>query len=103
MKITVNMRESGQWTFYDVMIASKEGAEPFITVKDCKLVEGSKGPFVSFPARKDAKDKWWPMVYGSDAFQGAVIAEMRKAAPDTRTLSERRPKPPVVDDDIPFN
>ncbi len=23
-------------------------------------------------------------------------------APDTRTLAERRPKPPVVDDEIPF-
>ncbi len=102
MKITATMRQAGKWTFYDVMVASAEGREPFITIKDCKLIEGSRGQFVGFPSRKDDKDKYWPMVYGSDGFQAEVIRAMNAAAPDTRTISERRPKPPVVDDDVPF-
>jgi hypothetical protein len=101
VKITATRREAGKWTFYDVMLASGEGKEPFLTIKDCKIVEGSKGQFVGFPSRKDG-EKWWPMVYGSDAFQVEVIRAMNAVKThDGRTLSERRPKPPVVDDDLP--
>ena len=104
MKITATKREAGKWTFYDVMLASAEGREPFLTIKDCKLIDGSKGQFVGFPARKDDKDKWWPMVYASDGFQAEIIKAMNAATvrpTDTRTLSERK-KPPVDMDDIPF-
>ena len=100
MKITAKMREAGKWTFYDVMLASAEGREPFLTIKDCKLVEGSKGPFVGFPARKDG-EKWWPMMYGNDEFQAAIITAMRSVEPDKRSIAERRPKPPVADDSMP--
>jgi DNA-binding cell septation regulator SpoVG len=105
MKITATVRQAGKWTFYDVMLASAEGREPFLTIKDCKLIEGSKGQFVGFPSRKDDKDKWWPMVYGSDGFQAEVIRAMNAAEPpktDPRTIAERRPKPPVVDEDFPW-
>lgn len=101
MKITAKMREAGKWTFYDVMLATSEGKEPFLTIKDCKMIEGSKGTFVGFPSRKDAQDKWWPMVYGSDEFQAAIITAMRSVEPDKRTIAERRPKPPVAEDFSP--
>jgi hypothetical protein len=44
-------------------------------------------------------------VYASDGFQAEVIKAMNAATvrpTDTRTLSERRPKPPIADDDVPF-
>ena len=98
MKITATMRQAGKWTFYDVMFATAEGKEPFVTIKDCKLVDGSKGQFVGTPSRKDDKDKWWPMVYMSDACQAEVIKAMNAAAPaDTRTHGKR-----VADEDVPF-
>ena len=106
MKITAKARQGGEYTFYDVMLATAEGKEPFLTVKDCMVIDGSKGRFVSFPARKDNKDKWWPMLYASDAFKVELIKAMDAATPkqDTRTHAERK-KPTVADDDdslIPF-
>ena len=95
MKITAVKREAGKWTFFDVALSSGEGKEPFLTLKDCKIMEGSKGQFVSFPARKDEAAKWWPMVYGSDAFQVECIKAMNAAQP--------KPAAALADhDDIPF-
>jgi DNA-binding cell septation regulator SpoVG len=109
VKITAEKREAGRFTFYTVRLHSAEGKEPFLEIKDCKLIDGSKGQFVGFPARKDDKDKWWPMVYASDGFQAEVIKVMNAATvrpTDTRTLSERRPKPPTsladMVDDVPW-
>ncbi len=88
---------------FNVNLHSKEGAQPFLEIKGVRIVQGSKGDFISWPATKNAKtDKYWNHVYGSEAFNTAVLNEARKAAPDTRTLAERRPKPPVVDDEPPF-
>jgi DNA-binding cell septation regulator SpoVG len=101
MHITAEKREAGKYTFYTVSLASSPGKEPFMSIKDCKLIEGSKGAFVGFPSRKDDKDKWWPMVWANDAFQVEVVKAMRASTTDTRTLSERRPKPPE-EDSVPF-
>lgn len=106
MKITAERREAGKFTYYTVMIASAEGRDPFLTLKDLRIVDGQKGRFVGFPARKDDAGKYWPYVYASDAFQAECLramdtAETRK---DTRTLSERK-KPQTLaemDDDIPW-
>jgi DNA-binding cell septation regulator SpoVG len=100
MHITAEKREAGKYTFYTVSLASSAGKEPFMSIKDCKLIEGSKGAFVGFPSRKDDKDKWWPMVWANDAFQVEVVKAMRASTTDTRTHAER--KKPVDDGDVPF-
>ena len=80
MKITVEHRE-GKYPSMNVSLASSEGKEPFITLKGVRIIEGSKGPFLSFPARKDDAGKYWPHIWATDAFQSAVIAEARKSQP----------------------
>ena len=104
MKITAEARQAGRFTFYTVRLHTAEGRDPFLEVKDCKLIEGSKGRFVGFPARKDDKDKWWPYLYASEAFQAEIIKAMDAATPkqDTRTLAERK-KPTLTEmpDDLP--
>ena len=103
MHITAEARQGGKYTFYTIRLATAEGRSPFLEIKDCKIIEGSKGRFVSFPARKDDKDKWWPCVYASDAFQVELIKAMDAATPkaDTRTHAERK-KPTLANDDVPF-
>jgi DNA-binding cell septation regulator SpoVG len=102
MKITAEARQAGRFTFYTIRLHTDKGD---LEIKDCKLIEGSKGRFVGFPARKDDKDKWWPYLYASEAFQVEIIKAMDAATPkqDTRTLGERK-KPTLaeMDDDIPF-
>ena len=34
-----------------------------VTIYGCRLVEGKKGQFVSFPQRKDKNGKYWNLAY----------------------------------------
>ena len=92
MKITVQWI-AGDRPQFNVSLASAEGKEAFLDIKGCRIVDGSKGPFVSWPATKNEKSgKWWNHVYGSEAFNAAVIEAAEAARPkvDTRTHSERK-------------
>jgi DNA-binding cell septation regulator SpoVG len=80
---------------FNVTLASKEGAQPFLTIRGCRIVDGSKGRFVSWPARKLDNGKYWNHVYASDAFVDAVIRAYDESAPKPR-------KHAANDDDIPF-
>jgi hypothetical protein len=110
MKITAEGRSVGTTTFYTIKLASGEGREPFLELKDCKVIEGSKGRFVGFPARKEDKGgvtKYWPYMYASEAFQIELIKAMDAATPkpDTRTHGERTGRRVAQDDDdssVPF-
>jgi hypothetical protein len=105
VNITAEARQGGKFTYYTIRLATAEGRAPFLEIKDCRLIEGGKGRFVSFPARKDDKDKWWPHVYASDAFQVELIKAMDAATPrqDTRTLGQmRKGSAGDEDQDVPF-
>ena len=98
MKITVE-HFPGTHPQFNVSLASAEGKEPFLTVKGCRIVDGTKGEFVSWPATKNEKTgKYWNHVWASDAFNAAVLQAAKDAAPKP---ANRKPAP-VEDDDIPF-
>ena len=95
---------------FNVTLASKEGAPPFLTIKGCRVVDGSKGPFVSWPAKKMESGKYWNHVYASEAFQAAVLEAVNATRPakPARQKDERwqasapaRQAAPE-EDDIPF-
>lgn len=91
MKITITPIEGRDK--FDVALSSKEGAEPFLTIRGCRVVDGQKGKFISYPAQKMTESgKWWNHVRGSDAFNAAVLAEAMKARPAPAAM---------VDDDAP--
>jgi DNA-binding cell septation regulator SpoVG len=90
MKITVERRERD----FNVNLHSKEGAEAFLTIKGCRVVEGQKGPFVSWPAKKLDSGKYWNHCWGSDAFNQAVLEAYNAGAP-------KAAKAPATDD-VPF-
>jgi DNA-binding cell septation regulator SpoVG len=99
---------AGDRPSFNLNLHTDVGKATFLTIKGCRLMEGAKGTFVSWPATKNDKTgKWWNHCFASDAFNVAVIKAVREStpAPDTRTVAERRPKPPLADmeDDIPFN
>ena len=65
-----------------------QGAEPFLEIKDCRLIDGKNGAFVSYPARKDDKGKYWPYLYGGETFNAHVVKLAQAGLPQTA-----RPKP----------
>lgn len=97
MKIGIEWFE-GERPQFNVNISSGEGKKPFLTIKGCRIVDGTNGPFVSWPAKKLDSGKYWNHVYASDAFAATVIQEAQKArgnqAPKQRNQQQ--------EDDIPF-
>lgn len=78
MNITVEHKGKG----FNVHLASKEGAEPFLTIKGCRIVDSAKGAFVSWPATKnDSTGKWWNHVWANDKFAAAVMAKAQESMP----------------------
>ena len=95
MEITIRHFD-GKWPSFDIMLHGTKGAEPFLTIKGCCIVQGSNGSFVSYPARKDDKGKYWNHVYGGDKFNEHVIKLASIEQAPVR-------KPAKQDDeDIPF-
>jgi DNA-binding cell septation regulator SpoVG len=86
---------------FNVALASAPGKEPFLTVKGCRIVDGSKGPFVSWPATKNqSTGKYWNHVWASEAFAAAVLAKAQESQP--RQAPRRAAAPDTGMDDIPF-
>ena len=64
---------------FNLDLASSEGKEAFLSIKGCRLVESTKGEFISFPSRKNEQTgKYWNHVWANAAFQTKVI-EIAKA------------------------
>ena len=68
VKVLERYIESGNYdfVFYDICIANT------VIIKDCRLVSGKNGDFISTPARK-AGDNYYPYAYISEAVQNAVL------------------------------
>jgi DNA-binding cell septation regulator SpoVG len=80
MNISIEHRD-GKFPSFNVSLASKEGAEPFLTIKGCRIVSGQKGEFVSYPSRKQDDGKYWNHVWGSEKFNAAVLEKAQAAQP----------------------
>jgi DNA-binding cell septation regulator SpoVG len=93
MKITIEHHNDQ----FNVSLSSGEGKEAFVTIKGCRVVDGTKGRFISFPSRTLDSGKYWNHVYASEQFQAAILAEFDKSA--------QKPAKPVRSrdmDDAPF-
>jgi hypothetical protein len=91
---------------FNVELASKEGAEAFLSIKGCRIASGSKGEFVSWPATKNASTgKWWSHVWASERFAAVVLSkalESQPKAPARRQAAPAGGGGGSDDSDIPF-
>lgn len=89
---------------FNVNLSSKEGSQPFLTIKGCRIVDGSKGQFVSWPAKKLESGKWWSHCWGSDLFNAAVLEAYTASKPAAKPKDEawQARQPARQDEDIPF-
>lgn len=72
------------------------GSEPFLTVRGCRLVNGSNGEFISYPAAKGQDGKYWNHAIGSDAFNAEVLKVAKREMPQRQQARDD------VDSDAPF-
>lgn len=90
---------------FNYALSSKEGKDPFLTVKGCRIVNGSNGEFVSGPSSKKSNgDGYWNHTYMSREFQDAVLAKAQQSRPQSRPQQSqpRQASGDDYDDDIPF-
>jgi hypothetical protein len=84
---------------FNVELASKPGAEAFLSIKGCRLVNGSNGPFVSWPATKNSNTgKWWQHCWASEKFAAVVLEKAQASQPKQESPRMSRDG----GDDIPF-
>lgn len=78
VKVLERYIESGNddFVFYDICIANT------VIIKDCRLVSGKNGDFISTPARK-AGDSYYPYAYISEAVQETILKLMEKLGDDS--------------------
>lgn len=77
MKVTIQHFE-GKYHSFNIMVHAVEGADPFLTIRGCRIIEGKNGPFISYPATKNDQGKYWNHVIGGDKFNEYVIKEASK-------------------------
>lgn len=87
---------------FNIELASQAGKDPFLIIRGCRIVNGSKGEFISMPSTKnESTGKYWNHAIASDEFQKVVLELAKKNIPQ-----ESRGSPPqrqaVEDESIPF-
>jgi len=98
----------GQYPSFNIYLHGSPGADPFLEIKGCRIVKGSKGPFISYPAKKDANGKYWNHVYGGEKFNEAVLKKAQQAPKPSHDAAKARQLPKdsgfddMQDDSIPF-
>ena len=91
----------GKYPSFNINLHSKPGEDAFLSIKGCRVISGSKGDFISYPATKNEKTgKYWNHVYGGEKFNAAVL-EKARVAPKPQSVPWQAAK--VADDeDCPF-
>lgn len=87
----------GKYPSFNVCLSSKEGKDPFLTIKGCQMKQGDKGEFIAYPAKKQDTGKWWNHVYATKEFNDAVIKKYHESKPAGNSRAAAIP-----DDDVPF-
>ena len=74
IKIT-NIKDNGYFT----LELLRTSGEPFVKIHGCKVVDYSKGAFVSGPAFKGRDEKWINHTWMDDKLQAQVIEAVLEA------------------------
>jgi len=105
MEITIDWHDNQ----FNVNLHGAPGSDPFLSIKGCRIVEGSKGQFVSYPATKNEKTgKWWNHVYGGEKFNEAVIKKAQQSKRPSHDAAKARQLPKQgsgfddMSDDVPW-
>lgn len=99
MNVSIEWHD-GKYPSFNVNLSSKEGADAFLSIKGCRIVDGSKGQFVSYPATKNEKTgKYWNHAWASEKFNAVVLEKALASMPKASAPSGGGAS---VDEDIPF-
>lgn len=100
MNITIKWFD-GKYPSFNLNLASKEGAEDFLSIKGCRIATGKNGEFVAYPSTKKNDGTYWNHAWGSEKFNEVVLAKALESRPAASAPSGRAPAADF-EDSIPF-
>lgn len=93
----VRVKDISDKGYFTIELIGKSG-EPFCSIRDCRVVRGKNGPFVSGPSRKytdrDGAEKYTNYTWLSDGIQKLVVEAYEAATKVEQAFADQ--------DDVPF-
>ena len=80
MHITITWFQ-GKYPSFNLGLHSTPESEEFLSIKGCKIFDGEKGSFVSYPSTKKADGKYWNHCWGSKAFNDVILKKALATRP----------------------
>lgn len=89
---------------FNISLHRKEGDPEFLSVKGCRLANGSDGEFVSMPSTKNEQTgKYWNHAWADEKFSEYVLQLAKASQPQQSAPQKSRQAAPPLGEDIPFN
>ena len=101
MEISIEWRD-GKYPSFNVSLASKAGVDPFITIKGCSIIQGSKGEFVKYPSKKKEDGSWFNYIYANPKFNSVVLEKAKAAEAAHANKAPAGKAVQDMEDDIPW-
>lgn len=77
--------QQGQYPSFNLELATEPGREAFLVLKGCQIKNGTNGPFVSVPSKKnESTGKYWNHAYLADKFAAIVLSKAQESQPQER-------------------
>ncbi len=84
----------GKYPSFNINLHSKEGEPEFLSVKGCRLANGSNGEFVAMPSTKNDSGKYWNHAWANDKFSAKVLELAQASRPGEKKSNKS--------EDVPF-
>lgn len=88
---------------FNVNLAKAEGQEEILSIKGCRLVNGSNGEFVSMPSTKNQNTgKYWNHAWLGEKLASHILKLAQESRPSQEKQGKRVSHGDSLENDIPF-
>ena len=91
----------GKYPSFNINLHRAEGQPEFLSIKGCRLANGSSGEFVAMPSTKNQQtDKYWNHAWADEKFADYVLGLAQASKPNGQPQKQKQSDP--LESDIPF-
>lgn len=97
----------GKYPSFNINLHRAEGQPEFLSIKGCRLANGSNGEFVAMPSTKNQQtDKYWNHAWADEKFSEYVLGLAQASKPQHNAPQQSRQgatRSNDLESDIPFS
>ena len=92
----------GKYPSFNINLHRAEGQPEFLSIKGCRLANGSNGEFVAMPSTKNQQtDKYWNHAWADEKFADYVLSLAQSSKPNGNQPAQKKQADSFTDD-VPF-